>query len=49
MTALSENLQGISDSMTTAVINNELSILNVGLAVLLERVKDHGCNTRTSA
>ena len=36
MIALSENLQDISDSRETAVINNELKRLNVDIAALQE-------------
>ena len=49
MTDLSENLQDMSDSRKTAVIYNELKILNVDIAALQERVKAHGCDTRTFA
>ena len=35
MTGISENLQDVSDSRKTAVINNELLRLNVDIATLL--------------
>ena len=36
LTGISENLQDVSDSRKTAVINNELLRLNVDIATLLE-------------
>ena len=43
LTGLSENLQDISDTRKTAVINNELKRLNVDIAALQEtRLADSG-------
>ena len=43
LTGISENLQDVSDSRKTAVINNELMRLNVDIATLQEtRLADSG-------
>ena len=43
MTGISENLQDVSDSRKTAVINNELMRLNVDIGTLQEtRLADLG-------